>query len=358
LIVGLGGALADAEEVRLVNGVVVRGEIRQMTDSGVDMQTEAGARTYPWYTLSTATRYRLQPSFRANFQDILAGRPAGDRRATVPPQTPKADADTPASAGRLALDDNPNISPIDQSKLPDWGAANPDAALAWALRYGPGNKDVAVLLFDVKAAKQLPDRMVVYNLQDARMDKFEARRDRRDGQEIVTFGPIRREAAYGSTRVTVEAEVSLAQAKPTALQIKATVHLAGSSGSSTFGLTGAPAGVVTGRKKVSVRDFLVTPSLSVVAEMAGSKPQLIGSIRMGRLRVWPVDGMDRLTDIQIREGNRVVWANKLHMAQAGDREPSLELGGLARGKSYDLSASANLGPYLGKLTYQDTVAIP
>lgn len=356
-LLGGSGAWADAEEIRLANGVVVRGEIRQATDSGLEFKTESGGRTYPWYTLSPATRYRLQPAYRANFKDILAGRPAGERQA-VATSIREAAPPAAASSALLALDDNARITAIDPAKIPDWGAVSPDSTLSWALRYGPGSKHAAVFLFDVKAAKQLPEHLTVYDLQDGRLDQLEPRRDQRDGQAVVSFGPVRREAAYGAVRVTLDVTVSVLEKKPAEVQVDVQVQLSGPSGSATFGLSGAPASVVVGRKKIAVRDFLMTPSLSVVPEVRDAKPQLIGHIRMGRLKLWPRDGMDRIVDIQIREGSRVVWANKLNLVPAGDREPSLELGGLARGKSYDVSARANLGAYLGELTYQDTLAIP
>ena len=69
-------AETDAETlVRLANGRTVPGQVLQVTDAGIEMQTSKGKKTFPWRALSAGTRFRFQPSYRANFSAVLRGEP-------------------------------------------------------------------------------------------------------------------------------------------------------------------------------------------------------------------------------------------------------------------------------------------
>ena len=70
---------AAAQEIRMANGVILKGTVSQATDAGLEIQTSAGLRTYTWETLSTSTRFRYQPVYRANFDAILEGLPPSAR---------------------------------------------------------------------------------------------------------------------------------------------------------------------------------------------------------------------------------------------------------------------------------------
>lgn len=75
----LAAAAVRAEDVRLANGLVIKGQVARATDAGLEVQTPAGSKTYAWETLSWGTRYRYQPSFRANLDPILKGLPPAAR---------------------------------------------------------------------------------------------------------------------------------------------------------------------------------------------------------------------------------------------------------------------------------------
>lgn len=79
LVCVLAAAAVRAEDVRLANGLVIKGQITRASDAGLEMQTSAGPKTYAWETLSWGTRYRYQPSFRANLDPILKGLPPAAR---------------------------------------------------------------------------------------------------------------------------------------------------------------------------------------------------------------------------------------------------------------------------------------
>lgn len=72
-------AVASAEDIRLLNGVVIRGEARKATNEGLEVLTPQGPKTYAWNTLSAATRYRYQVQYRANLKEILQGQPVSAR---------------------------------------------------------------------------------------------------------------------------------------------------------------------------------------------------------------------------------------------------------------------------------------
>lgn len=71
------------QSIRLANGLIIKGEFRQTTDAGLEIQTPTGSRTLSWETLSAATRYRYQLSYRANYDAILHGSPPSDRTNVV-----------------------------------------------------------------------------------------------------------------------------------------------------------------------------------------------------------------------------------------------------------------------------------
>ena len=68
-----------AEEIKLANGTIVQGDVVQAKDEGLAIKTAEGEKTLAWKTLSAGTRFRYQPSYRANFDHILKGDPASMR---------------------------------------------------------------------------------------------------------------------------------------------------------------------------------------------------------------------------------------------------------------------------------------
>ena len=75
----LAAAIAAAGTVRMVDGTVIEGEVIEAREDGLRMRTPRGEVTFTWETLSPATRFRHQPIFRANYQAVLEGLPAGAR---------------------------------------------------------------------------------------------------------------------------------------------------------------------------------------------------------------------------------------------------------------------------------------
>ena len=60
-------------QIRLVNGVQIKGTLLEAIDAGLKMQTAKGAHLFLWAHLSPATRFYYEPLFRANFKEILEG---------------------------------------------------------------------------------------------------------------------------------------------------------------------------------------------------------------------------------------------------------------------------------------------
>ena len=76
-------ASGRAEQPRRANGRPIPGTIKEVTDEGLVMETPKGVKTFPWRVLSAGTRYRHQPSFRANFDAIRKGLPRSARTNRV-----------------------------------------------------------------------------------------------------------------------------------------------------------------------------------------------------------------------------------------------------------------------------------
>lgn len=75
LVLALMGGLCLAEDEqappRLANGKILPGKVLQATNAGLEVETQRGPKTFPWFSLSAGTRYRLQPGFRERFEASL-----------------------------------------------------------------------------------------------------------------------------------------------------------------------------------------------------------------------------------------------------------------------------------------------
>jgi hypothetical protein len=72
-------ATATADEVRLANGKVIPGTVKQVTGQGIEVENPKGSKLFPWSNLSAGTRHRHQPEYRDNFDAVLKGQPASAR---------------------------------------------------------------------------------------------------------------------------------------------------------------------------------------------------------------------------------------------------------------------------------------
>lgn len=356
LLLAIAG-VTRAEEIRLINGVAVRGEIRAQTDAGIEIQTDAGQRSFPWYALSPGTRYRLQPSYRANFSAILAGKPPGERSQTPSQSAATQTLPAPATA-MLTLDDVSKASQIDLTRIDGIKPSKPDEAVSWALRYGPDSKNVVLFVFDVPESGKMPQGAWAFDATGGGVTRLDMSRVQHENNPSIRFGPLSREADFPGAKVTMSVLTFFLENDPATMLVSADVKVDGAAGLARFRLTGPPPGVAAGRKRVTAKDFLTVPALALVSEMSGTKPRLAGAVRMGRLKIWPMDGMDRQIAVTIKEGNRTVLSRTLPLDAADGEDPELDLGTLARGKSYVVSGSINLGAYFGRLSFEDTVAIP
>ena len=71
---------ADAQEARLANGIVLKGDVKRATGAGLEIATPQGSKIIPWNNLSRATRYRYEVKYRSNVQAVLDGKPPGERK--------------------------------------------------------------------------------------------------------------------------------------------------------------------------------------------------------------------------------------------------------------------------------------
>lgn len=74
-------ASAEAQDIRMANGIPAPGALIQVKPEGVEISTPAGPRLLTWETLSPGTRYRLQEAYRLTYSNILEGASLAERAA-------------------------------------------------------------------------------------------------------------------------------------------------------------------------------------------------------------------------------------------------------------------------------------
>lgn len=75
-----------AADIYLINGVRIRGEVKEIQDDGLVLVVEGQEKTYKWVALSSATRYRYDTTFRMNYPAVLEGLPSAARTNAPDPE--------------------------------------------------------------------------------------------------------------------------------------------------------------------------------------------------------------------------------------------------------------------------------
>jgi hypothetical protein len=367
-------ATARAQEARFANGMPLKGEITGANNEGLEVKIANTTKTFPWETLSPATRYRYQIFYRANFNQVLLGissgnwsnepdqvyRPFGGGKKIADAGTAAPDS-RPATGSTLTFNHYEAVPVMAPADIPKVDLRATDLAQYWSVQYGPSRKDVAVFVFDAKGAGELPDMMYVRTFADDRTEKMRGAK-RTDKNDIyMEFRTVPLQSLFGSTKATFEVECWFA-AKTPGLQVKSDVELSSGDSLSTFTLRGTPAGMVQGNAQIATRELLAPPTLWFVLDTSSGKPLLVGNIRMGKMKLVPGKGMDSKLRVEVLNSvNGVAMNQEINMGSVDSEAKYMvivDLGKLAQNETYTIKASIDLGLFLGKVAFEDKITIP
>lgn len=371
LAAGLLGGAAIAQEVRFANGAPVKGEVKAVSPEGMEIQSGATSRLYPWNTLSAGTRFRFDPVYRVNLASIQKGEPAAAR--TNEPESgyvtsPGTEAEPVAAEGDaepavpVDFDHYEPAKPLPRENIPDLTLRSPDAATSWGLRYGRSAGEVVYFVFDTRAAGDAPDGLVIYTPANGRTDRIKAARRSDRGDALMQFRKLRYQGAFGDAKASMDVACSFSSRDAGALLVSVDVELTRGAQSCAFTLQGAPPGTAQGNVLITPREILLAPSLWMATDTSSGRHVLVGNIRMGRLKLLPKRGMDLMVSVSILdEAGKPVLEESLTPALSSplDRHTiSLGLDKLTPGRKYALKASVDLGPLFGRLRYEESMVLP
>ncbi len=115
--------------------------------------------------------------------------------------------------------------------------------------------------------------------------------------------------------------------------------------------------------EINVRGIIDLPVMWVGLDPASVEPKLVGDLRMSSMKLCPKRGMDNVVMIEILDegGTETIDAMGIKIDEAAlerDYSISCKLPKLDAGKTYQVQASIDLGPFLGVINYNDKFTIP
>lgn len=379
----ISGAPGWAQDVRLANGVIIKGSATKATDGGLEVQTPAGLRTYTWESLSVGTRYRHQPVFRANFDTVLQGLPASartkppDSREESPAAAESATAeaaaapgkeDPAAKAGSMNLFDNlsyENIDPLQSGRIPNLQLRVASLAVYMGFQYGPGKDEVVYLAFDTKSAQDSRDVMFVYSPGAPEFktpSKVAGFKKTAGDVRMVSFKKFKLKTNVGSITADYEMDSSMLGTATNALAMTISASLSKGDTKSRFLLYGQEFDLVQGDAIVNVKGILDMPVLWVSLDLTGGAPQLVGNLNMSNMKLVPKEGMDTRVALTIKDANgEVVQRDSVKLDEAGFTAKYGIVSQLKKatpGQTYTVEATINLGPFLGPVSFEEKFSIP
>jgi len=373
------GGYAQAQDIRLANGVAVKGSVLKVDDSGIEVQTQVGPRTYTWDTLSVATRYRHQPKFRANYEAVLQGLPPSawtnvpDVSAPVVTVAPvkteeAAPKETAAPIASLLIFDQAsydNVDPISVSRFPGLQLRTPAEASYVGIQYGPKASDVLYAAFDTKGAGEQRDVMFLYSpgnpvyTNTSRVTGF--KRGAGDARQ-VSFKKINISTLFGSVTAAFDLEFVYLPGQSNQVNVTVLADLSKDNTRSKFVLNGPLTDLLVGDGLITIKGLLDLPMLWVTLDLTTGAPRLVGNLNMSHLKMAPKDGMDTRLAIEVTTGDgATVQKDSLKIDEAGFGQQygiAYDLKKLSPGQTYVVKASINLGPFLGPATFEDKFTLP
>ena len=362
---------APAQEVRLLNGTIVKGEVLSVRAEGMEIRTGDAPRLFPWSALSHGTRYRFDPLYRSNFTFAQQGRPADqwtnapDAEYSVKPADllPRAAvAQTSAPPARLALGGLPALPARPRRSMVEGAVATGTNSLSWAFQYGPGEFDAAYFMFDPPGENGLPEGASLWTHPDKRVERVRGSR-RSDGEDAVVNYRRQQfkgaldgaEAEYGVTLVT-------ATRHPDTLFLSLDVDLKKEKNTASFSLLGNPPGLLVGDGDVLAQSLLTPPDLLVRMLVVEEKPVLAGYLRMGRLLLLPRAGLGKAVQVTVTDARNTALVDEkvvlIEDSPLARESFVLPIAGLESGQSYLINAQIDLGPLFGLVRVESTYTAP
>ncbi len=373
--------LCRSQDIRLANGVTIKGEVKQATAGGLEVQTPTGLRTYTWETLSTSTRFRYQPLYRANFDAILQGLPPS-ARTNAPVIEKPAPAVTPAPVAVVTSAPAPaavtpssliifdqaqydNVEPINTSQIPGLQLRAADQATYLGIQYGPAAKDVAYLVFDTKSAGEPRDALFIYSPTLAnyntpvRIGGFK----KSVGEErVVSFKKFKLNGVFGQIAALFDIECSYSVAQTNGLNVLIFSELSKGDIKSRFLLQGQMADLVQGDGVVNTKGVIDLPVLWLGLDLVTGAPRLVGNLNMSHLRFVPKEGMDSKVIVTITdEKGAELQREAIKLDDSSLTQPYgivCNLKKVTPGQPCLVKASIDLGPFLGSATFEEKITVP
>ncbi|MFH0909666.1 MAG: hypothetical protein V1929_12980 [bacterium] len=362
-----------AQNPHYANGLPVKGEPTEAITDGLVVQIGQTTKTIPWSNLSPATRYRYEIFFRANVRQVAAGVPSADWSNqpdegywpfSTAVKSNEADAvDASADNGlRVDLESYEDVDPITPIDIPRLEIRSMDVAQFWRLQYGPTRKDVASLAFDAKGPGEFHDVMFAHIVADGRTDKVKGAKRVDKTDNYMEFRKIQFQSLFDATKATFDLSCMFAGKSGSTLLLTADVEFSRDAANSTFTLTGRPAGIAQGNGQILCRPLLIPPTLWFVLDTSSGKPQLVGNIRMSRLKLIPGKGMDSKVKVTVmNSANEIALEEDISPSSTdADTKHTIicDLSKVAQDETYTVKASINLGPFLGTASFEDRITVP
>lgn len=366
----------SAQEIRMANGAILKGEVKQATDAGLEIQSPAGLKTFSWETLSSATRFRYQPMFRANYNAVLQGLPptARTNKPTAKGTTEALDSDTMALKETAIqrrsfriFDQTPyeNAESITPSQIPNLPLRTPNSATSLGLQYGPAKSDVIYLVFDPKKAQDTPDTLFMYspgNSTYSNAVRLEGVKKGAGDARVIEFKKIKLNGRFGLITADFEIECAYSEVRTNAVTITISTDLYKGNTKSSFLLRGQASNLIQGNGIVIVENLLDLPVLRVRLDSTTGLPRLVGNLTMSRLKLVPKEGMEKLVWITlIDDKGEVIQRESIQLDESTFAQPYgivFELKRPEESTTYVAKAAIDLGPYFGPAVFEEKVTIP
>lgn len=370
---------AFSQDLRLANGVILKGAVVKATEAGLEIQGAAGTKTYSWETLSTATRYRYQPVFRANYEMVLQGLPPSARtnvpevdKASAPAEAPKPEAQaapqatTPAAS--LKLFDQAqyeNVEGILVGRFPNLQLRAPDLASYLGLQYGPGRSDVLYLGFDTKGKEDPRDMLFVYSPGYAAYSntiKVAGFKKSSGDTRIATFKKFKIASRFGVVSADYDIECTASGLQTNVVILNVSALLSKGDTKNRFVLNGEISDVVQGEGVINIKGLMDLPVLWIGLDLISGTPRLVGNLNMSHLKLVPKEGVDnRVTLVVSKDSGEEVQREAIKLDESTFEQKYgivCDVKKPMAGQTYRVKASIDLGPFLGVASCEEKFTIP
>ncbi len=379
--------LAWGQTVRLTNGSAVQGSVTGITDEGLQVKTPTGVRTFTWDSLAASTRFRYQAFFRANYDAVVRGIPRArwsnapdpvferelsrmvesGGQASAPGQTaPPTAAPAASSAPALIFEDitYAQPAPLEASSFPNASFRNLDYASFIAFQYGTSATDVLYMAFDAPGPSDMADILYVFSPGAAEFAKTVQIKGFKRGSGAdrrCTYRKIRVQAVYGKTPAVIEFEPETGGIGTNELFLTINVDLNRDRTRSNFDLARRFTDLQHGAGVIAVHGILDMPNLWVGARTSGGSAEALLLLSMSNMPLIPRDGMDTRAALTVTgDAGEVVYRDSVKMNLF---PPPLDgiaapLRRVTAGKTYSLTATMNLGPFLGNAEASGQFVMP